>query len=64
MEKGCDNLDEDDLRPEYELAELKGGVRGKYLGRYHRGTSMSVEELQTAISDLRAEDLARVFAVV
>ena len=23
---------EDDLRPEYDASELKGGVRGKYLG--------------------------------
>jgi len=25
---------EDDLLPEYDLAQLKGGVRGKYFDRY------------------------------
>lgn len=25
---------DDDLRPEYDLSQLKGGVRGKYLERY------------------------------
>lgn len=26
---------DDDLLPEYDLAQLKGGVRGKYHQRYH-----------------------------
>jgi hypothetical protein len=31
----------DDLRPEYDLAQLlKGGVRGKYAKRYHAGTNL------------------------
>jgi hypothetical protein len=29
-----------ELRPEYELAQLKGGVRGKYLQRYRSGTNL------------------------
>jgi len=32
---------EDELRPEYDLAELlKGGVRGKYAKRYREGTNL------------------------
>jgi hypothetical protein len=34
--------DDDDLRPEYDLAELKGGVRGKYLARYRAGTNLAL----------------------
>ena len=31
----------DDLRPEYDLRQLlKGGVRGKYAGRYRAGTNL------------------------
>jgi hypothetical protein len=35
-------LDDDDLRPEYEIAELKGAVRGKYLERYRKGTNLAL----------------------
>ena len=34
--------DEDDLRPEYDPALLKGGVRGKYFERYRRGTNLAL----------------------
>jgi hypothetical protein len=30
----------DDLRGEYDLAKLKGGVRGKYATRYRAGTNL------------------------
>jgi hypothetical protein len=30
----------DDLRREYDLAKLKGGVRGKYTARYRAGTNL------------------------
>jgi hypothetical protein len=30
----------DDLRREYNLSKLKGGVRGKYLSRYRAGTNL------------------------
>jgi hypothetical protein len=33
---------EDDLRPEYDPSELKGGVRGKYLERYRSGTNLAL----------------------
>jgi hypothetical protein len=30
----------DDLRREYDLSKLKGGVRGKYVARYRAGTNL------------------------
>jgi hypothetical protein len=36
------NGNDDDLRAEYELSELKGGVRGKYLQRYRTGTNLAL----------------------
>jgi hypothetical protein len=30
----------DELRPEYDLSRLKGGVRGKYAARYKAGTNL------------------------
>lgn len=42
---------EDDLRPEYDLSELKGGVRGKYYKRAIAGTNLVLIE----------PDLAKVF---
>ena len=31
---------DDDLRPEYDLSKLKGGVRGKYAHRFKEGTNL------------------------
>jgi len=33
---------DDDLRPEYDLSALKGGVRGKHLERYRAGTNLAL----------------------
>ena len=33
---------EDDLRPEYDASELKGGVRGKHFDRYRAGTNLAL----------------------
>jgi len=30
----------DELRPEYDLSKLKGGVRGKYAKRFQKGTNL------------------------
>lgn len=30
----------DDLRPEYDLSKLKGGVRGKYAKQFREGTNL------------------------
>lgn len=32
----------DELRPEYNLSELKGGVRGKYAASYADGTNLAL----------------------
>ena len=40
MKKDDVSLEEDDLRPEYDLSQLKGGIRGKYLERYRAGTNL------------------------
>ena len=41
MKKDDLSLD-DDLRPEYDPADLKGGVRGKYLEQYRAGTNLAL----------------------
>jgi hypothetical protein len=35
-------MDDDDLRPEYDLSQLEGEVRGKYLDRYRAGTNLAL----------------------
>ena len=40
MKKANNREREDDLRPEYDLAKLKGGVRGKYARRFQQGTNL------------------------
>ena len=42
---------DDELRPEYDLSKLKGGVKGKYAYRYKEGTNLI----------LLAPDVAEVF---
>lgn len=43
---------DDELRPEYDLSQLKGGVRGKYAERCKAGTNVV----------LLAPDVAEVFS--
>src|SRR5438093_11363908 len=38
----------DDLRPEYDLSKLKGGVRGKYFKRATAGTTLVLLEPDVA----------------
>src|SRR5437667_12324377 len=38
----------DELRPEYDLASLKGRVRGKYYGRATAGTTLVLLEADVA----------------
>ena len=42
MKKDDIEAEDDDLRAEYDPSELKGGVRGKYLGRYRAGTNLAL----------------------
>ena len=51
MKKASAKRGDDDLRPEYDLAKLKGGVRGKYYRRATAGTNLVLIE----------PDLAEVF---
>lgn len=40
MKKEEDIKPDDDLRSEYELSQLEGGIRGKYARRYRAGTNL------------------------
>ena len=40
MKKANKKIIVDDLQPEYDLSKLKGGVRGKYAGRFQKGTNL------------------------
>jgi hypothetical protein len=33
---------DDDLRADYDLVDLKGGVRGKHLENYRQGTNLAL----------------------
>ena len=35
---------EDEMRPEYDLSQLEGRVRGKYVERYRTGTNLVLLE--------------------
>ncbi|MBA3806295.1 MAG: hypothetical protein H0X14_11360 [Acidobacteria bacterium] len=39
---------EDELRPEYDLSQLKRRVRGKYVERYREGTNLILLEPDVA----------------
>ena len=38
----------DDIRPEYDFALMKGGVRGKYAKRYRSGTNLVLLDPEVA----------------
>ena len=40
MKKRIKSEFDDELRDEYDLSQLKGGVRGKYAQRYKAGTNL------------------------
>ena len=40
MKKPNNKETNDDLRPEYDLSKLKGGVRGKYAKQFRQGTNL------------------------
>lgn len=47
MKKGNRTKD-DDLRSEYDIATMKGGVRGKYVARLRKGSNIVVLEPEIA----------------
>jgi hypothetical protein len=51
MKNTVDTELDDELRAEYDLSQLQGGVRGKYVQRYSEGTNLV----------LLAPDVAEVF---
>jgi hypothetical protein len=40
MKKPNKNRKHDEMRPEYDFASMKGGVRAKYCGEYRKGTNV------------------------
>ncbi|BBD69876.1 hypothetical protein NIES4072_27880 [Nostoc commune NIES-4072] len=40
MKKEIENEMEDELRSEYDFAQMEGGIRGKYIEQYHQGTNL------------------------
>ncbi len=48
MKKASAKRSDDDLRPEYDLSRLKGGVRGKYYRQAAAGTNLMLIEPELA----------------
>ncbi|OFV98570.1 MAG: hypothetical protein A3H28_04310 [Acidobacteria bacterium RIFCSPLOWO2_02_FULL_61_28] len=48
MKKASAKRFDDDLRPEYDLSKLKGGVRGKYYRKATSGTNLVLIEPELA----------------
>ena len=44
MKKDINHEMDDELRPEYDLAQLKGGVKGNYAELYQQGTNLVLLE--------------------
>lgn len=40
--KATKTTENSDLRPEYDLSKLQGGVRGKHLASYSAGTNLAL----------------------
>ena len=48
MPKRVERSTEDDLRPEYDAALIRSGVRGKYAARYRAGTNLVLLDADVA----------------
>ena len=48
--------EEEDMRPEYDSSQMKGGVRGKYSERYREGTNLVLldPDVAAAFPDAKA----------
>lgn len=44
MKKASPKKNKDDLKPEYDLSQLKGGIRGKYFHEATAGTNLVLIE--------------------
>ena len=60
MKKASAKKTKDDLRPEYDLSQLKGGVRGKYFREATAGTNLVLiePELATVFPDTESVNRA------
>jgi hypothetical protein len=60
MKKASGKKNSDDLRPEYDLTKLKGGVRGKYYKQATRETNLVLidPELADVFPDAQAVNRA------
>ena len=58
--KKIESEEEDDLRPEYDFSQMKGGVRGKYADRYREGTNLVLldPDVAAAFPDAKAVNAA------
>jgi hypothetical protein len=54
--KKVESEEDDDLRPEYDFSQMKGGVRGKYAERYRGGTNLVLldPDVAAAFPDAKA----------
>jgi hypothetical protein len=60
MKKASAKKNSNDLRPEYDLSKLKGGVRGKYYRKATAGTNLVLiePELSTLFPDTESVNRA------
>ncbi|MGB2603316.1 MAG: hypothetical protein WBC78_06960 [Candidatus Sulfotelmatobacter sp.] len=40
MKKSSNHRTDDEIRPEYDFASMKGGIRGKYYEQYRKGANV------------------------
>jgi len=64
MKKAQPAKPSDDLRPEYDLSQLKGAVRGKYFERAAAGTNLVLIEPDLATLFPDAETVNRALRVL
>ena len=64
MKKASPKKLDDDLRPEYDLSQLKGGVRGKYYRKAIAGTNLVLIEPELAKVFPNAESVNRALRVL
>ena len=48
MSKGSSQVQDEDLRPEYDFSSMAGGVRGKYVERYREGVNLALLDPEVA----------------
>lgn len=64
MRKASSKTIHDDLRPEYDLMTLKGGVRGKYYRQAQAGTNLVLVDPELAKVFPDAESVNRALRVL